>query len=172
MEYSIIAQNAWKNAFNEADQDTLFNDGHRKIDMVLAYEDSDNEDIEDPELEHKSVPPSRAATAVGQHELVYRRKARKIFERNLELSGLHLERESKMDAFDRKTSFVKIHVPKSVVDRNADILGLTAPVKEFMVTAYMSTTRNVRLFYFGIIFGTKYQQKAKKSTKQTGIRIA
>ena len=73
----------------------------------------------------------------------YRRKARKIFERNLELSGLHLERESKMDAFDRKTSFVKIHVPKSVVDRNADILGLTAPVKEFMVTAYMSTSRNV-----------------------------
>ena len=88
----------------------------------------------------------------------YRRKARKIFERNLELSGLHLERESKMDAFDRKTSFVKIHVPKSVVDRNADILGLTAPVKEFLVTAYMSTSRNVRDTLFEIfIFCPKIQ---------------
>ena len=80
---------------------------------------------------------------IFETKIRYRRKARKIFERNLELSGLHLERESKMDAFDRKTSFVKIYVPKSVVDRNADILGLTAPVKEFMVTAYMSTSRNV-----------------------------
>ena len=88
----------------------------------------------------------------------YRRKARKIFERNLELSGLHLERESKMDAFDRKTSFVKIHVPKSVVDRNADILGLTSPVKEFLVTAYMSTSRNVRDTLFEIfIFCPKIQ---------------
>ena len=114
----------------------------------------------------------------------FRRKARKIFERNLELSGLHLERESKMDAFDRKTSFVKIHVPKSVVDRNADILGLTAPVKEFMVTAYMSTSRNVsyqihcdciwifsRLksnFDFQIfsVFWGKYPRRLSKKKKQ------
>ena len=72
MEYSIITQNAWKNAFNEADQGTLFNDGQRKIDMVLAYEDpDDHEDPEDLNIDpdqHKSRPASH----VGQQELAYR----------------------------------------------------------------------------------------------------
>ena len=71
MEYSIIAQNAWKNVFNEPDSGTLFNDGQRKIDMVLAYEDPDDNDPEDLNIDpdhHESRPSSH----VGQQELAYR----------------------------------------------------------------------------------------------------
>ena len=49
------------------------------------------------------------------------------------------------NAFDKKTSFTKIHIPRGVLERNAEILGLQPPVKEFMVTAYMSTSRAVIL---------------------------
>ena len=47
------------------------------------------------------------------------------------------------NAFDKKTSFTKIHIPQHVLVRNADILGLQPPVKEFMVTSYMSTNKAV-----------------------------
>ena len=99
MEYSIISQNAWKNSITDADPGTFFNDGQRKIDMVLAYEDSEAEEAEN------EAGPDRAETAAssrgassrqpGQHELAYRRKARRIFERNLEIAGLQLETETK-----------------------------------------------------------------------------
>ena len=52
------------------------------------------------------------------------------------------------NAFDKKTSFTKIHIPRGVLERNAEILGLQPPVKEFMVTAYMSTSRAVILIWF------------------------
>ena len=35
-----------------------------------------------------------------------------------------------------------------MLERNAEILGLQPPVKEFMVTAYMSTSRAVILIWF------------------------
>ena len=102
MEYSIISQNAWKNAINDADQGTFFNDGQRKIDMVLAYEDSDAEEVE-TEAPQRSAASSRrggSSRQPGQHELAYRRKARTIFERNLEIAGLQLEKVNKSVSFE------------------------------------------------------------------------
>ena len=51
MEYSIVPQNGWKNDFNKADPGAFFNDNHRKIDMVLAYEDMSETDEAAQDLE-------------------------------------------------------------------------------------------------------------------------
>ena len=42
---------------------------------------------------------------------------------------------------------MKIHAPQRVLDRNADILDLHPPVKEFLVTAYSSTNKAVSKEY-------------------------
>ena len=41
---------------------------------------------------------------------------------------------------------MKIHAPQRVLDRNADILDLQPPVKEFLVTAYSSTNKAVSIW--------------------------
>ena len=51
-------------------------------------------------------------------------------------------------SFDKRTCFVKIHAPQRVLDRNADILDLQPPVKEFLVTAYSSTNKAVSISGF------------------------
>jgi hypothetical protein len=48
-------------------------------------------------------------------------------------------------AFDKKTCFAKVHAPIGVLERNADILCLKPPVKEFKVTAYISTNKAVSI---------------------------
>ena len=116
MEYSIISQNAWKNAINDADQGTFFNDGQRKIDMVLAYEDSDAEEVQTEAPERSAASSHRGGSSrqPGQHELAYRRKARTIFERNLEIAGLQIERVNK------SVSFEFIYSP--LMDENIQVL--------------------------------------------------
>ncbi len=96
-----------------------------------------------------------------------RRRARRAFEENVLATGLQIEHEHKnvntvlvivgqitdsllcfikQTAFDKKTSFAKIHAPKGVLERNAEILGLVPPVKEFTVTAYISTNKAVNIY--------------------------
>lgn len=71
------------------------------VDFVLAYDEKDN--LEDEQN-------------------------RKVFETNLENTGLILEREE-----NQRIHFVKIHVPREVLCRYAEILKLRLPIKDVSV---------------------------------------
>lgn len=95
------------------DPDSLmFRDGRRKIDMVLCYEE-ENEGVM-TELEAK------------------KRDARRSFMENLVKEGLELETEDKLQAFDEKTYFVKVHMPWKTETRYAEVLNIKLPVKRFI----------------------------------------
>ena len=117
MEYLTIIQNGWQKESREADKDVYFDDGERKIDMVLAYEDED--DVEAPSSvsnqneeatadNESSVSYVRRSSVKLLHSLnnvsaayhhpqmVEKRKnARKTFEANLVFAGLNVEYETK-----------------------------------------------------------------------------
>lgn len=96
-----------------ADPESLmFRDGRRKIDIVLSYEE-ENEGVM-TEQESK------------------RREFRKIFLENLAKEGLELELEDKLQAYDEKTFFVKIHMPWRTETRYTEVLNLKLPVKRFI----------------------------------------
>lgn len=90
----------------------MFRDGRRKIDMVLCYEE-ETEGVM-TEIEAKRV------------------ENRRIFLENLMKEGLELEIEDKMQAFDEKTYFVKVHMPWKTETRYAEVLNLKLPVKRFI----------------------------------------
>ncbi|XP_015115745.1 anoctamin-4 isoform X1 [Diachasma alloeum] len=81
-----------------------FKDGIRSIDFVIVWDEHD-----------------------GQASAFRSSEYRKIFERNLELEGLHLEHESPEPSGLR---FTKIHAPREVLRRYAEILKLRLPMKE------------------------------------------
>ncbi|XP_059479818.1 anoctamin-4-like [Neocloeon triangulifer] len=110
----------WKPQVKDEDsQSLLFRDGIRPIDYVLAYEEGDTLDIAEER----------------------RREKRETFEKNLMAEGLQLELERKEDSFDRRTYFVKIHVPWRVMRRYASIMNLKMPIKRF-ITVSSSTWMN------------------------------
>ncbi|CAG5129014.1 unnamed protein product, partial [Candidula unifasciata] len=80
----------------------FFKDGQRRIDFILAWS---------TEVNKKSEAAKRA---------------RKVFEENLEKEGLHLEYDLKPG----KVHYVKIHAPYEVLKRYADILKMRMPMKE------------------------------------------
>lgn len=95
------------------DPDSLmFRDGRRKIDMILCFEE-ENEGVM-TELEAK------------------KRDARRNFMDNLVKEGLELETEDKLQAFDEKTYFVKVHMPWKTETRYAEVLNMKLPVKRFI----------------------------------------
>ncbi|XP_065345514.1 anoctamin-4-like isoform X2 [Cloeon dipterum] len=104
------------NPNDEDSQSLLFRDGIRPIDYVLAYEEGD-------------------ALEVAEER---RREKRETFQKNLEAEGLQLELERKEDSFDRRTCFIKIHVPWRVMRRYASIMNLKMPIKRFITVS--STT--------------------------------
>ncbi|KAG1687430.1 Anoctamin-4 [Nymphon striatum] len=79
-----------------------FNDGIRRVDYVLAYEESD-----DKKTRHK----------------------RAIFEQNLIQEGLQLELEDRNKSVDGKTFFVKIHAPWEVLGQMAEITNMKMPIR-------------------------------------------
>ena len=98
MEIAIIVQNGWKNeGFNKADSGAYFQDKVRKIDMVLAYEDSDEEESDSEELFSTVTNISKGSFNVDNTEAAEenKRMARKTFEKNLQMAGLQLEHESR-----------------------------------------------------------------------------
>ncbi|XP_058122339.1 anoctamin-5 [Anopheles ziemanni] len=90
----------------------MFRDGRRKIDMILCYEEEEQGVM--TELE-----------ALKRHQ-------RKLFHENLVREGLEIEVEDKMQAFDGKTYFVKIHIPWRTESRYAEVMNLKLPVKRFI----------------------------------------
>ncbi|XP_035232219.1 anoctamin-5-like isoform X2 [Stegodyphus dumicola] len=86
---------------NEEMSTLYFRDGVRKIDFVLAFQDSD-----------------------------YRRNEfRKMFQENLRKAGLEIELEDKSLSQDGKTYFLKIHAPYSILRKHAEVLNIKRPIK-------------------------------------------
>uniref|UniRef100_A0A0K8SKC7 Anoctamin n=2 Tax=Lygus hesperus TaxID=30085 RepID=A0A0K8SKC7_LYGHE len=97
------------------DRDSLFfEDGKRRIDLVMVYEEDSVEVGPLPELEHM------------------RTETRREFHRNLQKLGLELELEDKKESFDQKTYFLKVHVPWKLLTRYAEIMNLKMPIKRFL----------------------------------------
>lgn len=88
-----------------------FRDGHRRIDMVLVYQE-ENEGVM-TELEAR------------------RREQRRVFQQNLLKEGLQLELEPKESSFDRKTYFLKLHIPWKIKVQYAEVMSLKLPTKRF-----------------------------------------
>lgn len=103
----------------------MFRDGHRKIDMVICYEE-----------ESEGVMTEIEAR---------KREMRKVFLENLVKDGLELEMEDKSQAFDEKTCFVKIHLPWRSEARFAEVLNLKLPVKRFITISVKAWVRECRL---------------------------
>lgn len=103
----LILQNGWKNDLNKADNGAFFADNLRKIDMVLAFEDSDSEDSEDLEdiLSRQSSATFSRRSSTSENSENKRKIARKVFEKNLVLAGLELEHAHKAVKL-RKTSIL------------------------------------------------------------------
>lgn len=85
-----------------------FDDGIRKIDYVLVYEDGKE----------------------GSHEENKKQQKRKRFEESLRNHDLQLEYAKKDVSFDGKTNFVKIHAPWHVLCQYAEILKMKMPLAE------------------------------------------
>ncbi|GIY54377.1 anoctamin-5 [Caerostris darwini] len=79
----------------------FFRDGMRKIDFVLAYEDSD----------------------------FRRNEFRDMFQKNLRKAGLEIEMEDKSLSQDGKTYFLKLHAPYSILRKHAEVLNIKRPIK-------------------------------------------
>ncbi|XP_070153480.1 anoctamin-4 isoform X2 [Polyergus mexicanus] len=94
------------------DSETLyFRDGHRRIDMVLVYQE-ENEGVM-TEIEAR------------------RREQRRVFQQNLLKEGLQLELEPKENSFDGKTYFLKLHIPWKIKVQYAEVMSLKLPTKRF-----------------------------------------
>uniref|UniRef100_A0A3B1JFS6 Anoctamin n=1 Tax=Astyanax mexicanus TaxID=7994 RepID=A0A3B1JFS6_ASTMX len=88
----------------EQNKDSVyFRDGKRRIDFVLSY-------VDDKDGDKKA-------------------ERRRLFEANLEKTGLHLELEDKSESDDRKTYYLKIHAPWEVLGTFADVLKIKVPFK-------------------------------------------
>ncbi|XP_012536376.1 anoctamin-4 isoform X2 [Monomorium pharaonis] len=88
-----------------------FRDGHRRIDMVLVYQE-ENEGVM-TELEAR------------------RREQRRVFQQNLLKEGLQLELEPKESSFDGKTYFLKLHIPWKIKVQYAEVMSIRLPTKRF-----------------------------------------
>ena len=98
---------------------TCFDDGLRKIDLILCYVEDNNEENEE---------------------------TRKIFQTNLEKNGLELEIEPKENSPHGNVYFIKIHVPWKVCLQYAERMKMKMPLREvgnvkkhnYEITAYDS----------------------------------
>ncbi|XP_067612790.1 uncharacterized protein [Eurosta solidaginis] len=90
----------------------MFRDGRRKVDMVLAWEEEDFGVMTEAE--------SR------------RRDYRRCFMENLIKEGLEVELEDKIQSFNEKTYFLKIHLPWRLETRLAEVMNIKLPTKRFI----------------------------------------
>lgn len=97
--------------FTDLTQYDNFSDGHRRIDMVLVYQE-ENEGVM-TEIEAR------------------RREHRRVFQQNLLKEGLQLELEPKENSFDGKTYFLKLHIPWKIKVQYAEVMSLKLPTKRF-----------------------------------------
>ncbi|CAJ1054918.1 anoctamin-6 isoform X1 [Xyrichtys novacula] len=94
--------------FNDKPDSLFFNDGVRRIDFILVYEDEDKKDFE------------------KRHTFQRRKRRREYFEASLMKMGMELE--ATRSVIDEKLMFVKIHMPWDVLCTYAEVLHIKVPI--------------------------------------------
>ncbi|XP_068442664.1 anoctamin-6 [Clinocottus analis] len=95
--------------FNEKPDSLFFNDGVRRIDFILAYEDEDKKDFE------------------KRHTYQRRKRRREYFEASLMKMGMELE--AIKSVINEKLLFVKVHMPWDVLCTYAEVLHIKLPIQ-------------------------------------------
>lgn len=95
--------------FNGKCDSLYFNDGQRRIDFVLVYEDESKRETNKKGINEKQ------------------RKKRRAYESNLICDGLELE--ATRSVMDDKLVFVKVHAPWEVLCTYAEIMHIKLPLK-------------------------------------------
>ncbi|XP_030072826.1 anoctamin-6 isoform X1 [Microcaecilia unicolor] len=97
----------------DANSDSLFfNDGKRRIDYVLVYED-----------EHMKVQIKNTKSALIEKQL----RKRQVFESNIIRNGLQLE--ATRSVMNPKLVFVKVHAPWEILCTYAEIMHIKLPLQ-------------------------------------------
>ncbi|XP_064140428.1 anoctamin-6 isoform X4 [Loxodonta africana] len=99
----------WQEEFNGKPGSLFFNDGQRRIDFVLVYEDESKKEN----------------NKKGSNEK--QRRKRRAYESNLICDGLQLE--ATRSVLDDKLVFVKVHAPWEVLCTYAEIMHIKLPLK-------------------------------------------
>ncbi|KAM9401929.1 anoctamin-6-like isoform 2-T2 [Salvelinus alpinus] len=98
-----------KAEFNGKSDSLFFNDGVRRIDFVLVYEDEDMKEIDKNRTFQK------------------RKQRREYFEASLMKMGMELE--AARSVVDEKLLFVKVHMPWDVLCTYAEVLHIKLPIQ-------------------------------------------
>ncbi|KAJ8250031.1 hypothetical protein COCON_G00232470 [Conger conger] len=104
--------------FNGLTDSLFFNDGKRRIDFVLVYEDEDKKDFE------------------KRHTFQRRKRRREYFEASLVKMGMELEAAASV--VDEKVLFVKVHMPWDVLCTYAEVLHIKLPIQPNDLTSKSS----------------------------------
>ncbi|KAM7367087.1 hypothetical protein PAMP_015011 [Pampus punctatissimus] len=95
--------------FNDKPDSLFFNDGVRRIDFILVYEDEDKKEFE------------------KRHVYQRRKRRREYFEASLMKMGIELE--ATRSVIDEKLMFVKVHMPWNVLCTYAEVLHIKLPIQ-------------------------------------------
>uniref|UniRef100_UPI0037E8E092 anoctamin-6 n=1 Tax=Semicossyphus pulcher TaxID=241346 RepID=UPI0037E8E092 len=95
--------------FNDKPDSLFFNDGVRRIDFILVYEDEEMKDFE------------------KRHVFQRHKRRREYFEASLMRMGIELE--ATRSVIDDKLMFVKVHMPWDVLCTYAEVLHIKLPIQ-------------------------------------------
>ncbi|XP_030575747.1 anoctamin-6 [Archocentrus centrarchus] len=112
---------AIKVEFNGKPDSLFFNDGVRRIDFVLVYEDEDKKEYE------------------KRHAFQRRKRRREHFEASLMKMGMELE--ATPSVLDEKLIFVKVHMPWDVLCTYAEVLHIKLPIQHNDISSRPSPWR-------------------------------
>uniref|UniRef100_A0A8D0CD79 Anoctamin n=1 Tax=Salvator merianae TaxID=96440 RepID=A0A8D0CD79_SALMN len=111
--------------FNQKPDSLFFNDGRRRLDFVLVYEEE-----KEKENSKKSLR---------------RKKMRQAYESNLISSGLQLE--ATRSVLDGKCVFVKVHAPWELLCRYAEIMHIKLPLQPNDLKTHKSAFKWISKFF-------------------------
>ncbi|TDG96729.1 hypothetical protein EPR50_G00231760 [Perca flavescens] len=95
--------------FNNKPDSLFFNDGVRRIDFILVYEDEDKKEFE------------------KRHAFQRRKRRRETFEASLMKMGMELE--ATQSVIDEKLMFLKVHMPWDTLCTYAEVLHIKLPIQ-------------------------------------------
>ncbi|KAF7662038.1 hypothetical protein LDENG_00247170, partial [Lucifuga dentata] len=95
--------------YNDKPNTLFFNDGVRRIDFILVYEDEDKKEFE------------------KRHMYQRRKRRREYFEASLMKMGMELE--ATRSVVDEKLMFVKVHMPWDMLCTYAEVLHIKLPIQ-------------------------------------------
>ncbi|KAL2102962.1 hypothetical protein ACEWY4_002130 [Coilia grayii] len=114
--------------FNQNPDSLFFNDGKRRIDFVLVYEDESKKDFD------------------KRHNFLRRKRRREYFEASLMKMGMELE--ATRSVVDEKLIFVKVHMPWDVLCTYAEVLHIKLPIqKNDLASEFSSINCFTKHFY-------------------------